>query len=168
MADQLLVMGVPGGAVIERHGVGQHRNALAALRQAGENLLVDARALAAEHQIVAVAIRCLRVHAARALGEQVKPFGMRLKLGVASDEVVPVLIFAYVEVVPVVHAGAFEGGVGEVETVGLDEMQPRPRHHAGSPDVAGVGGNLGLEKHDVEHGVLSVASTGTALQTAAR
>ena len=63
---------------------------------------------------------------------------------------------------------ALEGGVGEVEAVGLDEMQPRSRHHAGPPDVAGVGGNLGLEKHDVEHGVLSVASTGTALQTAAK
>ena len=69
MTGQLLVMSVPGGAVVECHGVGQHRNALATLRQAGENLLVDACALAAEHQIVAVTIRRLRVHAACAFGK---------------------------------------------------------------------------------------------------
>ena len=59
---------LPGGTVGERHLVGQHRNAFAALGIACEQLLGDARALLSENEIVSVAVRGLRMGAARFLG----------------------------------------------------------------------------------------------------
>ena len=69
-----------------------------------------------------------------------------------SDKGVPVGPSMPGDVLPVVHAGAAELAVVEVEPEGLDEVQRGAGGGAESGDVAGVGRDLGLEKDDLEHG----------------
>ena len=56
------------------------------------------------------------------------------------------------EVLPVVHAGAAELAVVEIEAKGLDEVKGGLGGGAEAGDAAGVGGDFRLEEDDVEHG----------------
>lgn len=139
------------GGVVERGGVGQHGDALAAGGVLLEDRRGDAGALFAKDQVIAVAVGGVAVDGRRPLGEQVQPPGFA-GLGVAPHEVLPAAVGLHRKVVPVVHAGAFEQGIAELKAQRAHKVQARPGHDAGAADVPGVRGDLGLEEDDVEHG----------------
>ena len=55
------------------------------------------------------------------------------------------------DVLPVIHARAFELGIVELEAEGFDEMERRAGGGAEARDVAGVGRDFGFEQDEV-HG----------------
>jgi hypothetical protein len=55
-----------------------------------------------------------------------------------------------VDGIPVVEAGAAELGVGDLEAEGFDEMEAGAGGGAEARDVAGVGGNFGVDEDDIE------------------
>ena len=69
MPERFLV-GFPGLGVVKRIAIAQHRDAFAALGRRGEQLLGNARALAAKDQVVAIAVGALRIGAACLFGQQ--------------------------------------------------------------------------------------------------
>ena len=57
------------------------------------------------------------------------------------------------DVLPVIHARAFELGIVEAEAQWFDQMQRRLRRGAEARDVAGVRRNFGFEQDDVHWSV---------------
>ena len=66
-------------------------------------------------------------------------------------ERLPVGMLMHVELLPVVHAGPAQMPVADLESQGMNEVQPRAGDGAHATDVAGVLRDLRLEEHDVQH-----------------
>ena len=69
--------------------------------------------------------------------------------GEALCECGPIFPSMPLDVLPVIHPGAFELGVVELEAEGLDEVQRRAGRGAKAGDVAGVRRDFGFKQDDI-------------------
>lgn len=74
--------------------------------------------------------------------------------GEGAREVGPVLPAFPIDVLPIIHPGAFELLVVELKSKRLNQMQRGAGRGAEAGDVAGVGRNFGFEQNDVHGDVL--------------
>ena len=125
-----------------------HRKADAALIVRHAERLRQARGLISENEPAAVLEFRLAV-VLRSLGRG-EP-AVRGGLGVLFKEVGEVFVGADLDQMPVVQPRARDGAVGNVDPVGLDVMQMRPRRRSGARDIAAVLRDLRLHEHDIEH-----------------
>ena len=131
---------------VERAGVGvEHGEVEPAVAVAFEELGGEAGGFASEDKIVIGSESGVSVSAG-AVGFDEPEAGGRGKL---LFEVGPVFPAMPGEVLPVVHARAFQLFVVELKSEGLDEVQGSVSGGTEPGDVAGVRRNLGLEKDDV-------------------
>ena len=72
--------------------------------------------------------------------------------GEALREVGPIFPAVPGELLPVIHAGAFELGIVQFEAEGFDEVEDGLGGGAEAGDVAGVGGDFGFEEDEVHGG----------------
>ena len=125
--------------------VGEDGDAEYGIGMGGEDVVGEPLGFAAEDEGVAGAIVDLGVGAGAAGAEKKKAGGLE---GIEAG--LPRGMDLDVDGVPIVEAGPAELGVGDLESEGFDEMELRAGGGAEAGDVAGVGGDFGINEHDVE------------------
>ena len=73
-----------------------------------------------------------------------------MRIPVGGHEVFEALVYADVQVLPIVQSRALQAGVRDVEPKGLDQVEGGAGSEAEAADVAGVGGDFRLHEYDVE------------------
>lgn len=146
LAQDLVTAHGDGIGEVQRPRLIDHRDAHAAVGIPHQHVLGDAAGLFAEDDIRAVGVARLAVRLTRLGGEEeVLPAGSLFK------KVVDTVVVGDIHEVPVVQTGALQVAVGDLKAEGPHQMQPRAGGGAGAGDVAGVLGDLGLKKHDVQY-----------------
>lgn len=114
VSKRLLVC-LPGFGIGKRRFVGEHGDALAAFGRTSQQFLGNAVAFATKYQVIAVAVAALGIRAARLFGQEVQALIIASEL-VLTQEVLPALIGAHVEVFPIAKARAVHSLMVERES----------------------------------------------------
>ena len=114
-----LLVRFPGFGVGKRCCVGKHGDAFATLRGMCQQFLGDAVAFTTKYQVIAIAIVALGIRAARFFGQEVQALIIGRKL-ILTQEVLPALIRAHVEVFPIAKARAVHSLMVERESQGAN------------------------------------------------
>jgi hypothetical protein len=140
-----------GGAVGEVEGAGggvEHGDVEGGVGVLAEEPAREAGGFAAEDEVIA-GLKGGGGVGARAVGlDQPEPWVG----GELGGEGWPIGPAPPIELLPVIHAGAFELAIIEFEAKGFDEVEGGAGGGAKAGDVAGVGWDLGLKKDQVEVG----------------
>ncbi len=132
---------------VQAASFGPHRNAHRAVSLGREPRLWQPAAFGPKDQGVAVVIGGGRVQPGGLGAERPEPAAVQQR-----NRAIEVVDDAVIEVLPIIETSPPEMTVVEVEPERPHEPETSARGHARPADRTHVGGDLGLDQHDVEHG----------------